>query len=260
MRYLIFFSFFITFSLAAGPATVTLEEQEFNKQVEALRKAGFADIEIDNLHGSIGESLGKIKAFVDKGIDKKHARYINDLPETVPDVFSKDSEGKLYLDLELLRGESFMDYPKTYLYQSRVYIYPAVDGKNIDKIILQFKRTNSKGEVFIREMRRLINPSPKSLSKTGTTDKPDDNSDISLEYFTSNEGSGLWPDEPVQKEQASLVNKLNDPENLLPIQKQKSIIEKYKVIVRSIDKAVKKKLYLLELDRKVMVSKMLEFY
>ncbi|MCC6274304.1 MAG: hypothetical protein IT569_00455, partial [Leptospiraceae bacterium] len=73
MRYLIFFSFFITFSLAAGPATVTLEEQEFNKQVEALRKAGFADIEIDNLHGSIGESLGKIKAFVDKGIDKKHA-------------------------------------------------------------------------------------------------------------------------------------------------------------------------------------------
>lgn len=257
----------ITFGgLSAVPVTLTLEERELQGQIDAIRKGGFADIELDNLHGSIARSLFKIKLMTDSGTDKKHGKFLGDVPKEVPDVFSKDSGGKTYLSIELSSGESFADYPNTYLYNSKVYIYPSDDAKALDKLVLEFKRTNSKGEVFIREMRRLINPTPKGISKIDESKvdavdiKPDDNNDITLEYYNSNEGESIWPNSPIQPQPPSVVNKLNDPKETLPYNKQRAIIEKYKVLLRSINKAVAKKLYLLELDRNRMVSKMLEFY
>ncbi|EKS07008.1 hypothetical protein LEP1GSC175_3186 [Leptospira santarosai str. HAI821] len=257
-------SFLIIFSIAglgAAPNKVlTLEEKEELKQIETVRKGGFTDIEVDNLHASIAGNILRINNLLANETYKKALRYIEDEPREAAKFLFQDKENKQYLELDLGLGQSFADYPKTYLYQSRIYIYPATDGQSLDKIILQFKRTNAKGEVFIREMRRLINNSPKGPTFLGDGKRvPNNNSEILLEFFSSHDTDFLWPDNPIQPVPASVTTKLHDSANPLPYNKQRQIILQYKRYLRKVDKMVALKLHAMELDQKIMISKMLEF-
>ncbi|EKO62613.1 hypothetical protein LEP1GSC082_4555 [Leptospira kirschneri str. H2] len=258
------FSFLIIltiFGLGAAPNKVlTLEEKEELRQIETVRKGGFTDIEVDNLHASIAGNILKINNLLGNETYKKALRYIEDEPREAAKFLFQDKENKQYLQLDLGLGQSFADYPKTYLYQSKIYIYPGTDGKSLEKIILQFKRTNAKGEVFIREMRRLINNSPKGPTFLGDGKRTsNNNSEILLEFFSSHDTDFLWPDDPIQPVTASVTTKLNDAANPLPYNKQKQIILQYKRYLRKVDKMVSLKLHTMELDQKMMISKMLEF-
>ena len=260
----ILFIFLAMTQTGAKPNFMTLEEQRIQRQVETARKSGFADFEIDNLHREISKNLLAIKAINDKGLDKQSARYLTDIPnDNIPDLFLKDSGGKPYLEMEIAHGESFSSYPRTFLYQSKVYLYPSADLKSIEKIILQFKRTNSSGSLFIREMRRVINETPKFTDEEADDPanvQPDDNSDIRLEYYTSNDGVANWKDIPDIEQKPGISVTLNEAENPLPYFKQRSILEEYKKVLRILNKTVSKKLYMLELDRKRMASKLIDFY
>ncbi|MGJ4715804.1 hypothetical protein FH597_05550 [Leptospira interrogans] len=258
------FSFLIIltiFGLGAVPNKVlTLEEKEELRQIETVRKGGFTDIEVDNLHASIAGNILKINNLLGNETYKKALRYIEDEPREAAKFLFQDKENKQYLQLDLGLGQSFADYPKTYLYQSKIYIYPGTDGKSLEKIILQFKRTNAKGEVFIREMRRLINNSPKGPTFLGDGKRtPNNNSEILLEFFSSHDTDFLWPDNPIQPVPASVTTKLNEAVNPLPYNKQKQIILQYKRYLRKVDKMVSLRLHTMELDQKMMISKMLEF-
>ncbi len=261
IRIFLFLIILTIFGLGAAPNKVlTLEEKEELRQVETVRKSGFTDIEVDNLHASIAGNILKINNLLGNETYKKALRYIEDEPREAGKFLFQDKENKQYLQLDLGLGQSFADYPKTYLYQSKIYIYPGTDGKSLEKIILQFKRTNAKGEVFIREMRRLINHSPKGPTFLGDGKRtPNNNSEILLEFFSSHDTDFLWPDNPIQPVPASVTTKLNDVTNPLPYNKQKQIILQYKRYLRKVDKMVSLKLHTMELDQKMMISKMLEF-
>lgn len=247
-------------SLYAVTEVVTLEEQQRKEQIEAARKSGFADIEINNLHSSIAKNINEIVKLLNDNVDKKTSRYVGKVPEEPKPFMLTDAEGKKFLEFDLGLGESYANYPETYLYYSKAFIYPGEGSDSLGRIIMQFKRTNSRGTIFVREMRRLINDTPKGVEVAADGKRvPDDNSDIQLQYFSSYDTNTLWPDTPTLQQQPSVSFPLNDPKNPLPYEKQKLIIYEYKKLLRKIDKIVAGRLNSLVLDEKRLVSKMLEF-
>ncbi|EQA35031.1 hypothetical protein LEP1GSC047_1692 [Leptospira inadai serovar Lyme str. 10] len=260
-RFLILFLVsLVSFRLQAAPKVLTMEEREVERQIEAIRKAGFSDIEIDNLHASIAENIFKINKLLQLDTSKKALRYIGDEPQDLPQFLKTDRDNKAYLEIDMGSGESFWDFPKTYLYNARIFIYPGSTPEKLDKIIMQFKRTNSNGEIFVREMRRVINLDPKGPQVTQDGKRtPNNNKEIKLEYYSSYDTEFIWPDTPTQPIQAGVESKLHDEGNPLPYNKQKQIILTYKKYLRKVDKNVRYKLRDLDLNQKRLISKMLEF-
>ncbi|MCC5814427.1 MAG: hypothetical protein JJT78_06700 [Leptospira sp.] len=248
------------FLFAERPTVLTFKERETAKQIEAQRKAGFGDIEIDTLHESIAKNIQGIRKMVELGVDKQAALYLPDLPATEANIFKEDKDGKVYVQFVLPQGQSYVDWPKIYLYDGVGFIYPSEDFSKIDKIVLMFRRVNAEGFVYIKEMRRLINPSPNfSASNEDGTSQIDSNSDIKLEYYQSFTSNTIWPDKPNQPFEPDVVMELNTENDPLPYEKQKLIMRQYKKILRKVDKEMAIKYRGLELDQKRMVSKMLDF-
>jgi len=240
--------------------SLTFKERETIKQIEAQRKAGFSDVEIDTLHESIAKNIGEIKKLNVLGVDKQASVYLTDIPATNSDIFKLDKENKTFLEFSLPQGQSYVDWPKIYLYDGYAYIYPSENFQDISKIVLMFRRVNAEGDVYVKEMRRLINPTPKSIVfKEDNTVETDSNSDIILEYYQSNTSNTIWPNEPIQAMEPNVTMELNKTDSPLPYEKQKMIMQQYKKILRNIDKTVAKKLRGLQLDQRRMVTKMLEF-
>lgn len=239
--------------------TMTYKERETQKQIDAQRKAGFSDVEIDTLHESIARNISEIKKLSDLGVEKQASTYLTDIPSQNSEIFKKDKDSKTFLEFNLPQGQSYVDWPKIYLYDGYGYIYPADDFNNLTKIVLMFRRVNADGDVYIKEMRRLINSSPKSIqTKEDGTVETDSNSDIKLEYYQAKTSNVIWPNNPIQEMEPNVVMELNQPGAPLPYEKQQMIMLQYKKILRSIDKSVSRKLRGMQLDQRRMVTKMLE--
>ncbi|MCZ8157783.1 MAG: hypothetical protein O9264_16810 [Leptospira sp.] len=248
--------------LAEKPASLTLKDRESQKQIDAQRGAGFSDNEIDTLHATISEHLAKMKKLQDLGVDKTAAQYLSQTPETLKELFLKDGEGKPYLEFKLPQGQSYIDWPKVYLYDGTAFIYPNKDFTELDKIVMMFKRVNADGTVYVKEMRRLINPTPKSQSTEKDEKgefKIDVNSDIQLEYFQALTSDTIWPNVPIQKEAANVTMVLNDQKDPLPYDKQKLIMQTYKKMLRKISKVTARRLRNMELDQKQLITKVTDF-
>lgn len=245
---------------AEKPTTLTFKERETLKQIEAQRMAGFSDIEIDTLHESIAKNIQGIRKMVELGVDKQAALYLPDMPATEANIFQEDKDSKVYVQFALPQGQSYVDWPKVYLYDGVGFIYPSEDFSKIDKIVLMFRRVNADGFVYIKEMRRLINPSPNfsAPNEDGTT-QVDSNSDIKLEYYQSFTSNTIWPDKPNQPYDPDVVMELNTENDPMPYEKQKLIMRQYKKILRKVDKEMAQKYRGLELDQRRMVTKMLDF-
>ncbi len=260
----VLFSFFVAFapSFAEKPASLTLKDRESQKQIDLQRANGFSDNEIDTLHATIAEHLKKMKKLQDLGIDKTAAQYLGQTPDTVKELFLKDSDGKLYLEFKLPQGQSYIDWPKIYLYDGLAFIYPNKDFTELDKIVLMFKRVNADGTVYVKEMRRLVNPTPKSQSTEKDEKgefKIDVNSDIQLEYYQALTSDTIWPNVPVQKATPSISMVLNDEKEPMPYDKQKHIMLTYKKMIRKVSKFTYRKLRNMELDQKQLISKIIDF-
>lgn len=248
------------FAQSSRPVTMTMKEAETMKQIEAIRKSGFADIEIDALHGSLAENLKEIKRLLDLGVDKANARFLYDLPVETAEVFMKDKEGKFYIPFKLRQGTSYLDWPKVFVYEGYAFIYPTQDFANLDKIIFMFKRVNADGTYYVREMRRLINPTPKSLPKDYRENTPlDSSSDIKLEYYQNFNTYLLWPNNPIQPVEPDVVFQLQKEDDPITFEKQRMVMTNYKKILRELDKEVARRRHNIELDRKRMISKITTF-
>jgi hypothetical protein len=259
-----FLSLFVAFtqSFAEKPASLTLKDRETQKQIELQRASGFSDNEIDTLHATISEHLRKMKKLQDLGVDKTAAQFLGQTPDQVKELFLKDSEGKQYLEFKLPQGQSYIDWPKVYLYDGLAFIYPNKDFTEIDRIVMMFRRVNADGTIFVKEMRRLINPTPKSQSAEKDEKgefKIDPNSDILLEYYQALTSDTIWPNVPVQKATPAISMVLNNDKDPLPYDKQKHIMLTYKKMIRKISKFTGRKLRNMELDQKQLVTKITDF-
>ncbi|GBF50049.1 hypothetical protein LPTSP4_15700 [Leptospira ryugenii] len=247
---------------AEKPVSMTLKDRDTQKQIDAQRSSGFADNEIDTLHATISEHLTKMKKLQDLGVDKTASQYLGHTPDTLKDLFLKDAEGKLYLEIKLPQGQSYIDWPKVYLYDGLAFVYPKADFTELDRIILMFKRVNADGTVYVKEMRRLVNPSPKNQSTEKDEKgefKIDPNSDIQLEYYQALTSDTIWPNVPVQKVQPNITMVLNDAKDPLPYDKQKHIMLTYKKMLRKISKHTERKLRNMELDQKQLITKIIDY-
>ncbi len=247
---------------AEKPASMTLKDRETQKQIDAQRSLGFSDNEIDTLHATISEHLKKMKKLQDLGVDKTAAQFLGQTPEDLKDLYLKDAEGKLYLEYKLPQGQSYIDWPKVYLYDGLAFVYPNKDFTELDKIILMFKRVNADGTIYVKEMRRLVNPTPKSQSTEKDEKgefKIDPNSDITLEYYQALTSDTIWPNVPVQKATPAITMLLNDEKDPLPYDKQKHIMQTYKKMIRKISKFTARKLRNMELDQKQLITKITDF-
>lgn len=261
---IVLISLFLAFtqSFAEKPASLTLKDRETQKQIDLQRANGFSDNEIDTLHATISEHLKKMKKLQDLGVDKTAAQFLGQTPESVKELFLTDAEGKLYLEFKLPQGQSYIDWPKVYLYDGVAFIYPNKDFTELDKIMLMFKRVNADGTIYVKEMRRLINPTPKSQSTEKDEKgefKIDMNSDIQLEYFQALTSDTVWPNVPVQKATPAISMVLNDAKDPLPYDKQKHIMLTYKKMIRKVSKFTYRKLRNMELDQKQLITKIVEF-
>ncbi|MCB1156855.1 MAG: hypothetical protein H7A25_24810 [Leptospiraceae bacterium] len=281
-------------SLLARPTTLQKSEKHELRYIESRRTEGFGDREIDRLHTSIASILAKTKVFLDKGFYEKsklymdsepvegHMVYLADTENMMyydKSIFFKDGEGKPYVVIDLGQGLSWNDYPTSFTYESKAFVYPSDDFKSLAKVIMQFKRTNADKVPHIREMRRLVNETAVSASPVqfegeedknlpkvqeenvvDTKAKKDNNADIRLEYYTSNDGVNFWPDKPDIQQKPGMVAKLHDLEDVLSYDNQKNMFDNYKTSLQKIEKTLKKRLYIMELNKRGTNRKMLINY
>jgi hypothetical protein len=202
-----FLLFSLFFTLFAVPTTMKLEEKEYYQYVQKMRSRKFSDREIDRLHQSLGTMIGKIQDHVATGAVAQAARYNDHLPGDEDVLFWKDKEGKDYFVMNLSQGITYEDYPTYHVYETKAYLYPTEDKKGLAKVVVQFNRVNSTGTDYVKEMRRIINPTPNSpgppkvegekvggdvpkFQEENITDpsiQADENADLIVEFYTSND-------------------------------------------------------------------------
>ena len=260
----------------ANPTTVTTEERNFIERTKLIRSVGFRDREIDRLHAMIAREVKEIKSYNDKKYIFETARYYYYEPEDEKKYFFTDKDGT-YLEIDLGFGTTFADYPNSSLYKVKAFIYTSDDGQALKKIILQYKRANDINGIYVKEVRRIINPSPnfpgppklegekvdglRKVQEDSVVDAgidADDNNDISIEYYTSHDENAVWSDEPaILNTTPKLTYKLNDPERLLPIVVQREIMNKYKKELHRLRNKLEQEKNSIELSFKAYTKKLL---
>ncbi len=319
-------------NLFAERTTLRQEEIDELKYIDAVRTHGFADRILDRLHKSVALNITRIKELADKNYLKNGYRYLQHEPvdESIiskNQLFFIDKENKPYLKLDLGQGVTYEDYPNRHIFDTKAFVYVSDDGKSLSKIIFQFTRVNYTGTKYVKEVRRIINPSPnspepmkregekvndvKKIQEENIVDDsvaPDTNSDIVIEYYSGHdkdlpaleepklsnstqadnknkpeaktesgtpqvkESSSSKPRDPSYKAKdlpwvnetpdmanlASMNNRLNDPNELLPYASQKHVYDTYRVVLKVLNREIERKVKAIELNQRIIIKKMTE--
>lgn len=282
MKYFLFFSL-ILINLYSEKTTLSQQEKDELIFVESMKQKGFSDRIIDRLHKSIAVNISRVKALTDSKYIQNAERYLADDPQTSIEtsykkVFFQDKENKPYFKLNLSQGTTIEEYPDKYLFDTKAFVYVSDDGKSLSKVILQFTRTKYDGNRFVKEVRRIINPTPlspeplkregekidevKKLQEENITDDTivaDKNDDIIIEYYSMHDKDVPWVNEtPEIENPIALKNTLNDPKELLSYSSQKKIFDTYKILLKALDKVLDKRVKEIELTQRVLLQKMTE--
>ncbi len=275
--------FFLFFTIYSEKTTLTKAEKDELIFVESMKQKGFSDRLIDRLHKSIAINISRVKALTDSKYIQNAEKYLADDPQTVIEtsykkVFYQDKENKFYFKLNLSQGMTIEEYPDKYLFDAKAFVYPAEDGKSLTKVIMQFSRTKYDGSRFVKEVRRIINPTPlspeplkregekidevKKLQEENITDEvviADKNDDIIIEYYSMHDKDIPWVNEtPEIDNPIALKNTLNDPKELLSYGSQKKIFDTYRFVLKALDKELDKRVKDIELTQRVLLKKMTE--
>ena len=229
--------FLATAGIGAQEEGLPGQNVQEREAAERARAIGFGDLEVDNLHGSVGRRLVQRIGYGDlpmaEGSDRDFMK-------------GKDSAGAAYYRLRLREGISFgMEaHPVSYIFKAHCYLYLAPDGKSVSQILFQFYRINFSGVSYTRELRRFIHPDPRDLVQ-GDRLKQDikmlDNSKLRLEqYVEPSTVRPVWEGiDGIPLPLLSLMPKqkieLNDPKDLMPFEKQVRVINAYKRLLRAVD-------------------------
>ena len=232
------------------------------------------------------------------------------------ELFFTDKDNKPYFRLDLGQGVTNEDYPNRHIFDTKAFVYVSEDGKSLSKIIFQFTRVNTTGRTYVKEVRRIINPTPnspepiklegekvndlKKLQEENALDDsaaPDTNNDLIVEYYSGHdknlpveetkpelaENNKTEPAKSEVKETpkpkdpsykptdlpwvsespdmanlASMSNRLNDPNELLPYSSQKHIADTYRIVLKVLNREIEKKVKAIELNQRSIIRKMTE--
>ncbi|MBP7283733.1 MAG: hypothetical protein KBA66_19250 [Leptospiraceae bacterium] len=328
MKFFISLLFLYSVCLYAEPTTLRQEEKDELKYIDAMRAKGFSDRILDRLHKSIALNITRIKDLAEKNYLKNGYRYLQHEPvdESIiskNELFFTDKENKLYFRLDLGQGVTNEDYPNRHIFDTKAFVYLNEDGKSLSKIIFQFTRVNTTGTTYVKEVRRIINPTPnspepiklegekvndvKKIQEENIVDESvasDTNNDIVIEYFsghdknlpleepklanettpskTPSDPSNPSPkteakekepardpnykakdlpwinEKPEMANLASMKNRLNDPNELLPYSSQKHVMDTYRVVLKVLNREIERKVKAIELNQRIIIKKMTE--
>ncbi len=249
------------------------ENISFRRARDLARESGFADLEIDMMHGRLGRQAATTLTI--PGVPEEPGEFYELLATSDARLILKgeDSHGKPYVRVTLREGNTFSTdvFPKRYVFRAHAYLFPSEDGSELSKVIFQFYRINYGGSSYKRELRRLIHPNPKNLARAEGKELTVDldllnNSDITLEYFE--EASTVQPTwegpdgvplpeitqiEP--KERVQLVN----PDTPLNYDEQIRLMVRYKRLLRTVSRLLEARIKSHELDREMIIEQLLDF-
>jgi len=221
-----------------------IDPQILAQQEEQKKKAddsGYADIEIDNLHREVAQSV----------------RRILDLSATDRPRLKKEADGGY--SLEIASGESIKTISLRYLYNGTIILYPSGDAKkpSLSKIKLVFERTNPFGKEYKREKREVLNPTPLFFDNPEQKDpgqraepKVDRNDDMVLTYFES---------EFDQRGQESFKEKEKIELKTIPFYEKKfDFVETYKKYLRRTAKTLRFTVESIEISQKKKLRDLFE--
>ncbi|MCB1139503.1 MAG: hypothetical protein KDK23_12135 [Leptospiraceae bacterium] len=261
---------------AIGPDQLNLVEKEIRQK---NRDSGFADIEIDNLHGRITRNLATVAALGKTAPYPKSAEVLTSQDARTEFISALDSSGKRFFRIRLRHGLSFSTdiFPNVYLYEAHAFLYPKNPDKieeGLDRLIVQFYRINYSGIEHTREIRRIEHPNPIDLAQA--LNKPPgadvdllNNSEIVLSYYSYPasqkpdyvgwDGIPL-PDLKVEPAEQIQLNAQADPQQKpIPYEKQFRIIQAYKKVLRAVDRRMAEAAAEAELDRNIRINDMIDF-
>ncbi len=299
MSFLRFLSFWFVLAAFGAPLFAQYEIQKENvverEATKKARESGFADLEIDNLHGEIGDKVknlfkyGGIRPFPDEKTKTTNSMVLfTDMVETadsLPFIIGKDREGKTYLRIRLLEGFSYSTdvFPVQYISRAHCYIYTNIErtpGQNggpeeikfngMEKIIFQFYRINYSGTEYNRELRRMVHPRP--IDQAQAREKPIGvdldmlkNSELTLEmYQEASDARPVWegpdgvpvPDLTIIAKEKTILHDDKDP---IPYDKQVRILNRYKNLLRRINFELQKQVQTRGLDRAIRIENIMDF-
>ncbi len=267
----------IPLSLLLSPAPLASQESfedniSFREARELARKNGFGDLEVDILHGKLAGQVAAVLALesvpeqvtrFDELIDRAEAQFF---------VRGKDSQGKAYLRVTLREGYSFSTevHPVQYIFRAHCYLFPAADGKSLERIIFQFYRVNYSGSLYTRELRRIIHPNPKDVAQAegkpiGAALSLLDNSEMTLEQYEEPSSTRpVWentdgvplPELSIEPKQRVILNDRTDP---IDYGRQIRILNRYKRLLRRIDYELTQRLRFEQLERGRVLERILDF-
>lgn len=265
---------------------VSNDDVSFKVARERARESGFADLDVDSLHGQIGrlaqelQKDTKIPTRIEPPADPAardleiERRFLTD-PHLI--VRGVDSHGEPYLRLTLREGHSFSTdiYPVRYVLRVHCYLFPAPDGKGLNRVIFQFYRVNFSGSSYSRELRRVVHPAPADRARADEklmTDpvEPLNNSELLLELYEEPSSTKTvwegWDDGVPMPDITGMVpvrqvflNKPDKDGGTLEYDEQIRILNGYKRLLRHVDRVLEARVKSLRMDREVLIERMLDF-
>jgi len=249
------------------------EEVAERESIDSRRKAGFPDYEMDALHTSIGQMLVRIDPDnIPEG--PGNFKEMTDGNATRKIIRGTDSTGKNFYRIRIRDGMGYSTeiYPEIFTYRVDCYLYPGAQG--LEKTIFHFYRINHGRNNYVREMRRFIHPAPGSLAamdgnapQEGPSPLPvlASNAGIQIEYYEAPasvtptwEGSDGVP-LPVFDFKPELAFTLIDEKNPMPYRRQVAVVRRYKLMLRSALAALEAVYRSQELEKGLIIEKVMEF-
>ena len=251
------------------------EEVAERENIDANRKAGFPDYEIDALHAALGrmilridperipEGPGNFKELTDRSATRKIIR-------------GTDGAGKNFYRIRIREGKGYSTeiYPELFTYRVDCFLYPGTTG--LDRVIFQFYRINHGTDNYVREMRRFIHSAPGNLPETQQQPPSDpanpsplpqlgNNGGILVEYYEAPTiqkpdwyGSDGVPI-PVFTFKPKMTFILIDDKNPMPYNRQVTVIRRYKTMLRSALASMESVYRAQELEKGVIIEKVMDF-
>jgi len=239
----------LIFPVAIFGQTKTYLTAVEREQIQKERSSGFADLDIDMLHGEIS---WKTHAVINRNLPKVGDSFPQYDPASNIFATGIDSRGKKYLRVLLREGSNWSmkltTHPVHYIFRAHCFLFPSEDGKKLDKIVIQFYRLNYNGNSYQREIRRMIHPEPLDQAMYGSLTPGSvpasllNNSKLIIESVarpsgekaTYMEKDGIpFPEGPEKMDQIFV---LNDEKNPIPFDKQVKIKGKYKSLLELVNR------------------------
>lgn len=247
----LFFSNFATEEEAYSFSRKRLDDIVFQ---ESFRNIGFADAEADSIHYNISENLKALKKLYDMKSNFAVAKYLPYIPEKPEPLLLKDKDGRIYAKIRIFLGfnPQIMSIEEVF-----GFFYMKEDWKELDRVYIVLRTTNTQDPPYIQELRKYVNLTPKAKDPVAKADQSDSNADIKLEYYRMEQIPYKYLHEPLIQQEPDQSLTLHSNEAPLEFRNQRFIFANYKKNLKYCDVALRIFLENAETGREALYRKVI---